>query len=143
MDAKICSDPEGCDRPHYGHGLCKKHWRRARYREQNPPKPKGQWGDWTINSKGYVLRRRTLDGKREHQWQHHFVMEGVIGRPLFPDEEVHHRNGFRDDNRPENLELWSTSQPKGQRIEDKLAWAYEMVRRYGKIEEEMHLERTL
>jgi len=39
-------------------------------------------------------------------------------------------NGVRDDNRPENLELWSKSQPKGQRATDKLAWAKEIIRMY-------------
>ena len=46
------------------------------------------------------------------------------------DETVHHRNGDRLDNRPENLELWSTAQPKGQRVEDKVAWAYALLARY-------------
>ena len=46
------------------------------------------------------------------------------------DETVHHRNGDRLDNRPENLELWSTAQPKGQRVEDKLAWALRPLARY-------------
>lgn len=48
-----------------------------------------------------------------------------------PDENVHHKNGDRKDNRPENLELWNTSQPSGQRVEDKLAFAKEIMRRYG------------
>jgi hypothetical protein len=57
-------------------------------------------------------------------------MEEMIGRRLFPDEDVHHRNGQRRDNRPENLELWSHSQPRGQRVEDKVAWAVDLIGRY-------------
>jgi hypothetical protein len=58
-------------------------------------------------------------------------MEAAIGRELFPEENVHHINGDRADNRIENLELWSRSQPSGQRVEDKLAWAHEIVERYA------------
>jgi hypothetical protein len=58
-------------------------------------------------------------------------MEECLGRPLFPDEIVHHRNGVRNDNRIGNLELWSRSHPPGQRVEDKLAWAQEIIARYA------------
>jgi hypothetical protein len=53
-----------------------------------------------------------------------------LKRPLYPQEVVHHRNGDRTDNRIENLELWSTTQPKGQHIDDKVAFAVEILRRY-------------
>jgi hypothetical protein len=58
-------------------------------------------------------------------------MELHLGRELLPEETVHHINGNRSDNRIENLELWSTSQPYGQRVADKLEWARKIIEMYG------------
>ncbi len=57
-------------------------------------------------------------------------MERLLGRYLLPDESVHHLNGVRDDNRPENLELWVRPQPTGIRGSDAVDWAREILRRY-------------
>jgi hypothetical protein len=57
-------------------------------------------------------------------------MEMTLGRYLEPGESVHHINGVRDDNRPENLDLWTRPQPAGIRVTDAIAWAREILTRY-------------
>lgn len=133
----IVCDVDGCERPGYSRNLCVLHYNRVRTTgEAGPVERKRTYRHtepWTTRtSHGYIaVVTRGTDGRRQKTMQHRLVMEAAIGRALWPDENVHHINGVRDDNRIENLELWSTSQPAGQRVDDKVAWALEIIARYA------------
>ena len=110
-----------------GAGVCDSHkYRKRRYGDVNAPLRREN-GTGHISGQGYI-HVNSKGGIRK--FQHRIVMEEHLGRALLPQETVHHINGDRKDNRIDNLELWSHNQPPGQRVEDKVEWAKNILIMY-------------
>lgn len=107
--------------------LCSQHYRKKINQEK-------LLGKHIKSSQGYILEFNPTHprGKSNNGYvfEHIIVMEKKIGRYLINGETVHHINGIKDDNRIENLELWSTNHPSGMKIEDMVSWARDILKLY-------------
>lgn len=124
----VCS-VDGCGGSHEAQGFCKKHY--VRFRKHGDPlvTKRAANGEGSTNKAGYRIVR---DDNGRLCKEHRLVMARHLGRPLLPDETVHHKNGVRHDNRLENLELRLRAEhPTGCTVDDAVAWAREILRRYA------------
>lgn len=113
------------ERKHYAKDLCKRCYLFFKYHSIERTNRKKN-GTGCLRKDGY----RVLSINKKRILEHTHVMENYLNRKLFKNENVHHINGIRHDNRIENLELWSSSQPSGQKIEEKVKWIKEFIKNY-------------
>jgi hypothetical protein len=126
-----CSVPK-CDGKTVAKGLCLKHY--ARVKRHGSADGFSDWfkqrDEKKLDRNGYVLvydPQHPNKKKGGRVLEHRKIMSDYLGRKLERHENVHHKNGDKTDNELRNLELWSSSQPSGQRVTDKAKWCIEFL----------------
>jgi len=89
-------------------------------------------GGKSSNKNGYI----SIRSKNKLKLEHRLIMEEFLGRELYDNERVHHKNGIKNDNRIENLELRTiTTHPCGQSIEDMKSFCVDYLKKYSSVNE--------
>ena len=129
---------EGCGRPDISRGYCSTH--RARIKSYGDPladipiRQKAPTGTVMQNAGGYRMVRAPEHPNANGSGmvlEHRFVMTSHLGRAIAPNETVHHRNGNRQDNRIENLELRIGAHGQGQSVDDRVGDAISVLKQYA------------
>lgn len=131
MTKRICSIP-GCGKPYDSNGYCGMHSQRVR-----------RYGDpYFVTSKeqsrensrkaalSYKVARPDVYKKLHNRHEHRVVAEQMLGRPLLRGEIVHHKDGNRHNNSPENLEVMT--QADHMRLHHAEMWAARKAKKNGR-----------
>lgn len=125
---------ERCDGVVVGNGLCRRCYERMRKRGTTDYSKKHlRRFEKIVDDQGYVQvpdPSHPNARKSKRVPEHRLVMSQYLGRALRANENVHHKNGDKADNRIENLELWVVTQPRGQRPLDLMEWARSILSAY-------------
>lgn len=98
------------------------------------------YGTGRYLKKGYVMvfqKNHPRASNNNYVLEHVIIIEKYLGRLLLPHENIHHKNGIKNDNRIENLELWIKPQPSGIRAVDAVDWAKKILADYEPVKDKL------
>lgn len=143
---------DGCVEPPRLGGYCALHYHRARagrelslLKRPTPQRGRLRW----INRSGYAVvvvpggtpGATTHSRYKTHMLEHRYVMQKWLGRSLLKTEQVHHRNGIRDENQIENLELKTSAHGSGISATDDVLHCIERIE--GLVRLDIHQKAVL